>query len=527
MPLFSAAKTSNNGLVRVRAMAGSTAGLHQVGSTFKQKFSNVHRNIGDSLDPLLPEYFPVAWKLGLSISLMLLLGMAVLGSLIMNSQLARMQNQADEFGFTLAQQLADTTREPLLAEDHFSINIVLGNLMQSDSLYGAALFDRDNHLLEQVGSLPADILPTANANMLRWQNDNELLTTYFAPVRINELTAGHAAISLSRAPIDAARKEAKQTIVTVTLVMSLIAIIVAFFVSRRLSRPIHDLLEAANALRGGNLEFRLAERRNDEIGQLVEAYHNMASGLLEKAHVEKVLSRFVSPTVAKNMMADLQQVSLGGREVEATVVFADIVGFTHLSESIAPDAVAELLNAYFTAISIAATFYRGTIDKYMGDCAMIVFGVPEDDSEHSYHGLCCAIMIQRLVERLNTLRRQRGLTTVSFRIGINSGSMLAGNLGSHDRMQYTVVGDSVNLASRLSNMAGAGEIVAAHEMVTAPNIRSRVRLHSSGAMRVRGRTESVDTFIVEGVHAHSETLMEQRIATFISQLMDAPLSATK
>lgn len=509
-------------------MAGSTVGLHQVGSSIKQKLSNVRRNIGDSLGPLLPEYFPVAWKLGLSISLMLLLGMAVLGSLIMNSQLARMQSQADAFGFTLAQQLADATREPLLAEDHFSINIVLGNLMQNDSLYGAALFDRNNNLLEQVGSLPVDIFPSANgSNMLRWKNDSELLTTYFSPVRINELTAGHAAISLSRAPIDAARKEARQTIVTVTLIMSLIAIVVAFLVSRRLSRPIHELLEAANALRGGNLEFRLAERRNDEIGQLVEAYHNMASGLLEKNQVEKVLSRFVSPSVAKNMMADLQQVSLGGREVEATVVFADIVGFTQLSENIAPDAVAELLNAYFNAISMAATFYRGTIDKYMGDCAMIIFGVPEDDSEHSYHGLCCAIMIQRLVERLNTLRRQRGLTTVSFRIGINSGSMLAGNLGSHDRMQYTVIGDSVNLASRLSNMAGAGEVVAAHTMVTAPNIRPRVRLHQASAMHLRGRSELVDTFVVDGVHAHSETLMEQRIATFISQLMDVPLSAVK
>ncbi|MDF1630843.1 MAG: adenylate/guanylate cyclase domain-containing protein [Alcanivoracaceae bacterium] len=511
----------------VHAMAGSTAGSHQVAASIKQKFNNVRRNLSDGIAPLLPEYFPVAWKLGLSISIMILLGMAVLGSVLMSSQLSRMQSQADEFGGTLAQQLADTTREPLLAEDHFSVNIILGNLLQSESLRGAALFDSNGALIEQVGSLPRDTLPTANSNMLRWRNGTEQLTTYFAPVKVNELTAGHAAISLSRAPIDAAREAVRQTILTATLVMSLIAIVVAFLVSRRLSRPIHDLLEAATALRAGNLEFRLSDRRNDEIGQLVDAYHNMASGLLEKNQVEKVLSRFVSPTVAKKMMSDLKQVSLGGREVEATVVFADIVGFTRLSESIAPDAVAELLNAYFNAISMAATFYRGTIDKYMGDCAMIIFGIPEDDSEHSYHGLCCAIMIQRLVDRLNVLRSSRGLTTVNFRIGINTGTMLAGNLGSHDRMQYTVVGDSVNLASRLSNMAGAGEVVACSEMVTKPNIQSRVRLRQSGAMRVRGRSESVDTFIVEGVHAQSETLMEQRIATFISQLMDLPLRAAE
>ncbi|HBP68706.1 MAG TPA: adenylate/guanylate cyclase domain-containing protein, partial [Alcanivorax sp.] len=96
-------------------------------------------------------------------------------------------------------------------------------------------------------------------------------------------------------------------------------------------------------------------------------------------------------SVARKMMANLDQVTLGGRDVTATVVFADIVGFTRLSESLAPEAVADMLNVYFDAISAASDFYRGTIDKYMGDCAMIVFGVPEEDSEHLFHGLCCAV----------------------------------------------------------------------------------------------------------------------------------------
>src|SRR5690606_39345408 len=107
------------------------------------------------------------------------------------------------------------------------------------------------------------------------------------------------------------------------------------------------------------------------------------------------------------------------------VIFADIVGFTRLSENMAPDAVADMLNEYFDAINMAATFYRGTIDKYMGDCAMIVFGIPEEDPEHEFYAMCCGVMIQRLVIRLSLYRASRGLTTVDFRIGINSGPMLA------------------------------------------------------------------------------------------------------
>src|SRR5690606_19858222 len=207
-------------------------------------------------------------------------------------------------------------------------------------------------------------------------------------------------------------------------------------------------------------------------------------------------------------------------------LFADIVGFTRLSERLAPDAVAELLNCYFNAINCAADFYRGTIDKYMGDCAMLVFGVPEKDSEHLYHALCCAVMIQRLILRINEQRRAQGRVTVEFRIGINAGTMLAGNLGSQSRMQYTVVGDAVNLASRLSNMAGAGELIVPQEIAIKPNICSRLRARQSGAIRVRGKADPIMTYVVEGVHAHSETLMEQRIAQFLNTLMDEPRRAT-
>lgn len=488
----------------------------------KEKLRNLGRNFGDGLSPYLPEYFPVAWKLGLSISVMIIFGMAVLGSIVLNSQLERMQQQADQFGATIARQLADTAREPLLADDAFTLKILLNNLISRDTLRGAALFDRDGNLTHLAGQSPERVMLTTATKMTRWQGSDGPLTTYFVPVTVQDMLAGYAAVTLSRSDIIDAQKSARETIITATILMSFIAIVVAFLVSRRLSRPIHDLLTAASAISAGDLNYRIQERRNDEIGLLINAYNSMAHGLLEKGQVEKVLSRFVSPSVARKMMSDLDKVSLGGREVVGSVIFADIVGFTRLSENMAPDAVADMLNEYFDAISMAATFYRGTIDKYMGDCAMIVFGIPEEDSEHEFHAMCCGVMIQRLVKRLNLYRASRGLTTVEFRIGINSGPMLAGNLGSRDRMQYTVVGDSVNLASRLSNMAGAGEVIVPQELAVQPNIRSRVRSRQSGAMRVRGKSEPIMTYVVEGVHAQSETLMEQRVAQFLNELMDEP-----
>ncbi|MDX1803042.1 MAG: adenylate/guanylate cyclase domain-containing protein [Alcanivorax sp.] len=489
-----------------------------------QQAVSFRSRLGEWVAPYVPEYFPVAWKMGLSISLLLLCGMTILGSLLLNNQLTRMRNQADSFGNAIALQLANTAREPLLAEDSFLLKVQLNNLTRSDSVRGAALFDRNGNLIDKAGILPLAASPLESPTK-RWTLQGEPITTYYAPVQVGEKVAGYAATSLSERPIMAAREAVRRTMVTATVIMSVIAIIAAFVISRRLARPIHDLLAATSAIRKGDLNYRIRDRRNDEIGELILAYNTMAHGMLEKDQVERVLQRFVSPSVARNMMADLDQVQLGGRDVSATVVFADIVGFTRLSETMAPEAIADMLNVYFDAITAASAFYRGTIDKYMGDCAMIVFGVPEKDDEHLFHGLCCAVMIQRLVTRLNEARRAEGKTTVEFRIGINAGAMLAGNLGSRDRMQYTVVGDAVNLASRLSNMAAGNEIIAAAPLLSNPNIASRVRATEYGAMRIRGKSEPVGTYRIDGVHALSETLMEQRIAQFLAKLNEEQQSA--
>lgn len=479
-------------------------------ATLKQRFDAL-------IKPYIPAYFPVAWKMGLSISALLLIGMTLLGTLLLNNQLQRMRAQADVFGGAIATQLAHTAQEPLLAEDSFLLKVHINNLVRSENVQGSALFDRNGKELDQAGLVPPGGTPGTDT-VRRWRLDHETLSTYFAPVMVNDAVAGSVAVTLSDRPIVVAQREVRDTMITATLVMGLLAIIASFLISRRLAQPIHNLLAATSAMRQGDLQYRIRERRNDEIGHLIEAYNSMAHSMLEKDQVEKVLQRFVSPSVARKMMADLNQVTLGGRDVVATVVFADIVGFTRLSESLAPEAVANMLNVYFDAITTAADCYRGTIDKYMGDCAMIVFGVPEEDSEHLFHGLCCAVMIQRMVARLNQHRQAHGQTTVEFRIGINSGAMLAGNLGSRERMQYTVVGDAVNLASRLSNMAAAGEIVAAKDLFADANIASRARATEYGSMRVRGRQGQVGTCRVVGVHALSETLMEQRIAQFLARL---------
>lgn len=479
--------------------------------TLRQKLNNLRAKY-------TPGYFPVAWKMGLAISLLVVVGMALLGSVLINRQSAWMERQADTFGQAIAAQLADSAREPLLAQDDFTLNVLVGNLAQHGNLQGAAIFDRNDKYLQRAGRLPSQLSHPSVQAKLRWVVDDNSLATYTAPIKVGTLTAGHVAVTLTLNAILTAQAEAEHTLLTATALLSLLIIIAAFLIGRWLARPIQDLVAATEAIHTGDLTFRLHERRNDELGQLINSYNRMAAGLLEKDRVESVLAHFVSPGVAREMMQDISQVQLGGREAEATVVFADIAGFTRLSESLAPDKIAKLLNDYFNAISCASRFYRGTIDKYVGDCAMIIFGVPEDDAEHLSHGLCCALMIQRLVTRLNLWREAQGKLTVRFRIGINSGKVLAGNLGSSERMQYTVVGDAVNLASRMSNLAQSGEIILPLALLGNANIASRFRFDATEEIRVRGKARAVTTAKLEGMHSQLEAVMEQRINQFMNQI---------
>jgi adenylate cyclase len=215
-------------------------------------------------------------------------------------------------------------------------------------------------------------------------------------------------------------------------------------------------------------------------------------------------------------MANLDQIKLGGKHVNGSVLFADIVGFTSLSEQLPADEVASLLNEYFTYISMATDLYHGTIDKYMGDCAMIVFGVPDEDPDNKFHAVACAVMIQQLVNRLNAIRIKNNKVAIHFRIGVNSGTMLAGNMGSSQRMQFTVVGETVNLASRLHTVAGADQVIITEHLYKSRNIQSRIQAYSHKSIKLRGIAEPVSTYIVTNLAAGYQSTIDAQITEILA-----------
>lgn len=473
----------------------------------------------------VPKHFPIAYKLAIIMTVLISSGMILLGLVIVKNQTQLLLKQMDHFANTVVEQLADSSKELVMSDDILSLMVVISNLGAQENILGAVIYSDDGQILASSGLIPNDEIyrlynrsteEKKDRYQLSWQTNSDNgkpvgAMSYITPIKFQDIVAGHALITFSTIEIEQTIFKMVRAIIAATIIMIILGVFVSLHMGRRISRPINTLMDASREITNGNYEYQIAERRNDELGDLTIALNRMANGLLEKRQVESAFSRYVSKNIAKEIMDNLEHIQLGGQHVEGSVIFADIAGFTQLSERHPSEEIAQILNDYFSYISLASKMHQGTIDKYMGDCAMIVFGVPEEDKQHKLHAIYCAVMIQKMVERINHIRKNNHQLTVSFRIGINSGNMLAGNLGSSDHMQYTVVGESVNLASRLQNVAEKNQIIVSSQFYNDPDIQWRLIAKEYKSINLRGIKQKVSTYLISDVIALYQDKIDAQI----------------
>ena len=220
--------------------------------------------------------------------------------------------------------------------------------------------------------------------------------------------------------------------------------------ARWIDRPVAQLVRASEQVARGNLEVQVPVTREDELGVLATQFNAMVVGLRQLLFVKDLFGRFVSPEVSDQLLAG--QIALGGERRVVTILFSDLRDFTRLSEESAPEAMVDLLNAYFRAVVRAARAHGGIVNKFGGDSTLIIFGAPVAMADHADRALATALAMRAALENLNARRAEEGAEPLRQGIGINTGPVVAGQIGSEDRMEYTVIGDSVNLAARLQGI---------------------------------------------------------------------------
>jgi adenylate cyclase len=233
------------------------------------------------------------------------------------------------------------------------------------------------------------------------------------------------------------------------------------------------------------------------LGDLASAFNRMSAGLADRDRVRDLLGKVVSPEIAAQLLHS--EAVLGGEEREVTILFSDLRNFTSLSERLAPKDVLALLNRYLDRMSAIVEEHQGVIDKFIGDAIMALFGAPVADPAAADHALAAAQAMQVALSALNAELAADGLPQLAIGIGINTARVVAGNMGSQRRLNYTVIGDGVNVAARLEALT-KDPVYATRILVsdsTRQGARAAHHLRSVGGVVIRGRKEPVAAYALD------------------------------
>jgi len=290
----------------------------------------------------------------------------------------------------------------------------------------------------------------------------------------------------------------------VTALAAILGLIFAILVSDGITRPVRRLLEGTRAVEAGRLDGSIDITTRDEIGQLSAAFNRMVEQLRQNERIRETFGRYIDPKVVEGLIDQPALAATEGQRRVMTVLFCDLKGFTSLSESVTPQGLVKVMNRYLSTMSEPIRSHRGIIDKYIGDAIMAYWGPPFIDEADQARFACFAAI--DMIGRIATLRKELpellGVRTIpmqcDIRIGIATGEALVGSIGSEFMMSYTVMGDTVNLASRLE---GANKIYSGRSLVSEATVAAAgaaIEAREIDRLVVVGRTSPQVVFEIMG-----------------------------
>ena len=276
-----------------------------------------------------------------------------------------------------------------------------------------------------------------------------------------------------------------------------LAVFIVFFFARGITRPIRRLADAAREVERGNYGVRVRTRSRDELGLLTHSFNSMTRGLRERENLRESFGRFVNRDVAEMSMSG--QLKLGGERKECAVFFSDIRGFTTMSEKMDPAGVVDFLNEYFSAMVSCVNQNEGSVDKFIGDAIMAVWGTLRPVENPSYQAIIASLQMRQALMELNERRKTQRKNPIHIGCGINYGPVIAGQIGSDEKLEYTVIGDTVNLASRtesLSKVYGADILITENVL---REVQGLFRIEKMERLKVKGKSQAITIYAVLGM----------------------------
>ncbi len=298
---------------------------------------------------------------------------------------------------------------------------------------------------------------------------------------------GDTVLGFNRSVIQQPIHQATTVIITTTAFIIIIAVVVLSFIARRMTIQIDDLSAGVQRIAQGDLQTPIVVSASDELGRLAHEFNAMIGHLREKLHMQKFVSKLTVQMIRRRSGTDLPP---QGEKREITVLFSDIRNFSAMTEQLGAEEVVKLLNIYLDLQARLVEKHNGIVDKFIGDQVMALF-IGDDQADRAVNA---SVDIQRSIRDLNRSRQRRGELGLSVGCGLHIGYAILGHMGSQSRLDYTVIGDVVNLASRLCSIAKPGQIIAPVELLQ--RWQGDFHWHRLDAVQVKGRVQPVQVLEV-------------------------------
>jgi len=464
------------------------------------------------VEALPPTRIPIWLQLFAATMVIIIITILVMSIFILSQQRERLYNQTLKIGKVSLNYFSGNASIALLEDNILRLNILIKDATNVEGLLYAIIVDRNQTIkahtdINKIGKI---FNKFANITDVRKEGDVTYFN-YFSEsgehvlnltrlILFNKKELGEVHVGVSIDFIEKLIHKAQLTIIGITFFIIIFGSGVAVFLGFHFSRPISNLVQATKEIGSGNYQHKIILARNDELGNLSTAFNRMGEELWKNSLMQKSFGKYIGSEVLEMIMANPESVWLKGHRSEATIIFVDIRGFSSYSEVKEPEEIVEKLNQYFEIATQAIQDYGGYVDKFIGDAVLGVFGVPVYHKNHALRAVSAARDMQKAFFE----RHENGNDLLqSVGIGINSGVVVSGNIGSQNRMEYTVIGESVNLAAHLYRLANPGEIIISKSVYD--HLKEMLEVEPLPPQYIKGKSEPVETFrllvIRENYHA--------------------------
>jgi adenylate cyclase len=459
-------------------------------------------------------------------TLIMILGLAVvtLGTVTFTQHNASLQYEMRNRAAILVRQLANVGKEGLLTKQELPVFSTIMDIQQRDDVVYAMVMDYEGKVFAHSDfSSKGKVMAGPLDQAARKADDMLFQETAFAGVPVLDVTIpivvkaknlkiGVARIGLSEKALKASIGRQKIIYYWVALAFVFVGLLGSFALARVLTKPLDSLAAGIQVVARGDLRKLVAVQSDDEIGKLTNVFNQMILSLREKLLMEKYLSQSTVLSIKEHR--DVTQLKLGGERKYVTALFSDARGFTALSEKMSPEDVVSLMNIYLNLQTTVIHHWGGIVDKFVGDEVMAIF----EGQGREINAVRAAVEIQSYCKALNEAREASGEKQVSIGIGLNSGEVVMGNMGSEDHMDYTVIGDNINIAARLCGVAQPGQVLISK--LIADEVGDEATLKELAPVLVKGKEKPISISEVMAIKGGARRYMRKATDTSVTYSLE-------